>query len=665
MANDTLLDKSQEEDFQPKFLSRVNTFIDPGDAYAFAQISPASPIGDSSSQAHRFPSLRSDRRRHPQRFTSLRSARSVWKPRRQPTTLEIVGENSSDEDSDKGDGDLQRTSDEQVPTDDDVAAKDERPAGQDDEVTIKPLVRSDTDKPWTVFSHKTKITIIVVATIAGCFNPFTQNIFFPSISTISKDLNVSITKVNLTVTAYIIVGALAPMVIAAISDARGRRPGYVLGFGIYMLSNIGLALNSSYVGLLLLRCLQSGGSSGLGALRSGTINDVATRAEIGKYVAITSISAIVAPSIAPICGGLLAQYLGWHAIFWFLLGLSILFFVPLVLFFPETCRTVVGDGSILPPKWNRSLGDVSRRIKDTEADSPKVTPDILKAHKKIDFLGSFTIMADPETAMVLLFIGTINLGLSAQATSLTVQFEAIYGLNASQQGLLFLPQAAGSIVAAFTNAKLLDMNFRRHATKAGISVDKKKQNNLSGMNIEKARLEIALPTFLLAGLFILFYGWALEWRVKIAGPIMFLTLFSIVIGIGFGTLSVLIVDLHRTKAATASAAATFAKAGFAAAGSAFVDPVIMKIGNGWTFTIVGALYLAILPAIWYVMKTGVEMRKRRDAKEADVGVKSEKQYLSVWYRLRRWAFESVAGLVLGRRKVAPSSYETLRSDGSK
>src|SRR6202012_1585222 len=101
-----------------------------------------------------------------------------------------------------------------------------------------------------------------------------------------------------------------------------------------MAANLGLALNNTYAGLLGLRCLQSAGSSGLVTLMQGTIADIVTSAERGKYIAITSLAGVLAPSIAPIAGGALAQHLGWHSVFWFLLILSGCYVVPLALFFP-------------------------------------------------------------------------------------------------------------------------------------------------------------------------------------------------------------------------------------------------------------------------------------------------------------------------------------------
>lgn len=159
------------------------------------------------------------------------------------------------------------------------------------------------------------------------------------------------------------------MFIAGFSDTFGRRPAYAVCFTIYLLTNLGLALQkNSYPALLILRCLQSAGSSGTVALANGVVGDLTTSSERGTYVAFASLGSILGPTLAPIIGGLLSECLDWHWIFWFLVILTGAFCVPFLLFMPETCRRVVRDGSVPPPSMlNWSLTDVIRHRKRARA----------------------------------------------------------------------------------------------------------------------------------------------------------------------------------------------------------------------------------------------------------------------------------------------------------
>lgn len=98
--------------------------------------------------------------------------------------------------------------------------------------------------------------------------------------------------------------------VAGFSDSAGRRPAYIYCYVVYIAANIGLALQDNYAALMVLRCLQSAGSSGTVALSQGIIADVTTSAERGSYVGYASVTSIMGPILGPVIGGLLSQYLG-------------------------------------------------------------------------------------------------------------------------------------------------------------------------------------------------------------------------------------------------------------------------------------------------------------------------------------------------------------------
>ena len=75
------------------------------------------------------------------------------------------------------------------------------------------------------------------------------------------------------------------MVIGSLADSAGRRPAYCICFVIYIAANIGCALAPNYEALLVLRMLQSAGSSSTIALCQAVVADIVTSAERGSYVA--------------------------------------------------------------------------------------------------------------------------------------------------------------------------------------------------------------------------------------------------------------------------------------------------------------------------------------------------------------------------------------------
>ena len=55
---------------------------------------------------------------------------------------------------------------------------------------------------YSIFTVRQKKTILMAGSFAAFFSPLSSNVYFPAINTIAKDLRVSISQINLTVTTY-------------------------------------------------------------------------------------------------------------------------------------------------------------------------------------------------------------------------------------------------------------------------------------------------------------------------------------------------------------------------------------------------------------------------------------------------------------------------------
>lgn len=122
-------------------------------------------------------------------------------------------------------------------------------------------VSAPTSPPYSSFTKRQKWLIIFLSTFAASFSPLSSFIFFPAITTLSDSLNVSTAKINYTITSYMIVAGIAPALMGDLADTVGRRAAYLLILSIYCLANIGLALQSNWAALFVLRMMQSAGSA--------------------------------------------------------------------------------------------------------------------------------------------------------------------------------------------------------------------------------------------------------------------------------------------------------------------------------------------------------------------------------------------------------------------
>lgn len=147
-----------------------------------------------------------------------------------------------------------------------------------------PTPEAPDDEAYTVLSKSSKAWITLLVGVSGFFSPLSANIYFPAITHISEDLHVSIQLINFTITAYLICQCITPSITGDLADMVGRRPVYLLVLTIYFGANLGLSLQKTYAGLLVLRMIQSMGASGTIALCLSVIHDIAAPHERGKYM---------------------------------------------------------------------------------------------------------------------------------------------------------------------------------------------------------------------------------------------------------------------------------------------------------------------------------------------------------------------------------------------
>lgn len=84
------------------------------------------------------------------------------------------------------------------------------------------------------------------------------------------------------------------------SDNNGRRLSYIVCFIIFIVANIGLALQTNYAALLVLRMVQAFGCSAAIALSMAVVADIATSAERGKYMGYATAGLLFGPAFGPV-----------------------------------------------------------------------------------------------------------------------------------------------------------------------------------------------------------------------------------------------------------------------------------------------------------------------------------------------------------------------------
>lgn len=370
--------------------------------------------------------------------------------------------------------------------------------------------------------------------------------------------------------------------------------------------------------------MQSTGSSGAIALCYGVVADISTSSERGSYMGIVGAGTMMGPSVGPVIGGILTQFLGWRSIFWFCAIIAACFLIPFALTVPETGRNVVGNGSVPPQGWNMTFFEYLRFRKDAKsvdglsrtvtAENRRLAQAQLARDRKLRFpnpLRTVRIIMEKDMAVVLFYNAMIYTAFYDVVASIPSLFAEIYHFNDLQIGLCYIPFGIGCCTASFVNGRMLDRNYKRVAKKIGFSIDRKHGDDLRHFPIEKARIDLIWPLLTFGLSCYLCYGWVLEKNADLAWPLILQFFIGCCINGSFNILSTLVVDLYPQSPSTATAANNMVRCLIGAGGTGIIDIMLRRMGRGWCFTFIALVCIVLSPMLMVSVKFGPKWREER------------------------------------------------------
>jgi MFS family permease len=322
-------------------------------------------------------------------------------------------------------------------------------------------------------------------------------------------------------------------------------------------------------------------------------------------------------AIGPVFGGIISQYLGYHAIFWFLFGGGAFAMLFLVAFLPETLRPIAGNGTICLKGIHRPL-----YYKFTPSQEHLIERNLpLKKKFTISMIFTpFQLLLEKDVFAIIVF-GSIVYGIWSMITSSTTAlFQSQFGLSDLQVGLAFLPNGIASMLGSYLTGELSKHDWavmeRRYRVEKGIPptvVLRKK--DLVDFPFGRTRLRSIwwmLSAFVISTAL---YGFSLKLNI-IALPLILQFVVSYTANSIFALNSTLVVDLFPRASASATAVNNLVRCLVGAGGVAVVQVIIDAIGAGPTFAMWSGVTLLVTPLLLLQWRNGTRWAIERNERIA-------------------------------------------------
>ncbi|WQF82077.1 Putative major facilitator superfamily, MFS transporter superfamily [Colletotrichum destructivum] len=471
-----------------------------------------------------------------------------------------------------------------------------------------PLGEAAPAEVYSIFTRKEKWFIVGMVAVAGFYSPLPANIYLPAIPKLSEAFGQSVEDLNLTVTAFLAMQGISPMLWGPISDRYGRRPVFLVCLTVLIGACVGIAVipTNAFWLLIVLRCLQAAGCASTIALGAGVIGDISTPEERGGFFGMFNLGPMISPCIAPAIGGALSDQLGWRSIFWFLIIMAVCCLLFILLFLPETLRNLVGNGSV-------SLGGVYVPLLPVVGRSRRKNKPAARSKAGVrPSINPFVILVYPDVAITLTFTGIVYAVNNTVVTTIASSFARVYPwLSETALGLCYLPTGFGMIVGSTLTGKILDWDYARIKKRVEAS------DGACPFPKEYARMRTMPILLVLFSGAVIAWGFCVENGVHIAVPLV------IQVVLGYTSISILnttmtlMIDILQTRSSSATACTNLVRCLLAALLVGLIDRMTSALRISWTYVLLGGVCALLLPLMYIEMKVGPKWRMKRDLKSVD------------------------------------------------
>jgi len=159
----------------------------------------------------------------------------------------------------------------------------------------------------------TPAVVVMTLTLLLGIQPVTTDLYLPALPTLQAALGASVGAAQLTLSALIIAFGLAQLVCGPLADRFGRRPVLLWGLGLYCAASVAASLAQSIDALVAWRALQGVAMAAAVTCGRSIVRDLFEPQDGARVMsrALTGLGVIA--MLSPLVGGVVVQWLDWHA----------------------------------------------------------------------------------------------------------------------------------------------------------------------------------------------------------------------------------------------------------------------------------------------------------------------------------------------------------------
>lgn len=177
--------------------------------------------------------------------------------------------------------------------------------------------------------------IFILGTISAS-GPLSIDLYLPALPEMTHDLAAPASLIQMSLSACLLGLALGQLISGPLSDKYGRKKPLMVGFFVFGLVSLLIAMSNSVYLLILLRFIQGlAGASGQ-VLSRAIASDMFSGSLLTKFYSMLSAVNGIFPVISPVIGGFMIQFVSWKGIFILLAAIGFILVIALWLGVKET-----------------------------------------------------------------------------------------------------------------------------------------------------------------------------------------------------------------------------------------------------------------------------------------------------------------------------------------